>query len=182
MIDQITCRLCGLEFSDDQANCPGCGVSVDYLVDKGAVPPPRGSLNDYPGILTSEQSDELTHMLESHFNLTDVPLIVAIVKSTEPLAPNEYAFLLYNEWGIGRPGLNMGLLVLLCLDRQHVECEVGIGLENFIPEVEGDEILQATFIPYFRERKYFEGLKAGVEVLTELIRRKAPDVRRSCTT
>ena len=178
MNEKTECRLCGHEFSQDDQTCPGCGVAVEYLTGDVALPPPWGSVNDYAGVLTQEQIEGLAHDLDLHFKMTDIPVVVATVKSTKPLDPPDYAFLLYNAWGIGRPHLNMGLLILLCLDCQHVECEVGIGLEIYIPEVEGDELIQDTFVQYFREKKYFEGLKAGTEAITDLIRRRVPSVRQ----
>jgi len=181
MMDKIKCRLCGHEFTEADKTCPGCGVAVEHLTGVVALPPPRGAVNDYAGILSESQSSELAQMLESHFNETDVPVVVATLQSPAPLDPPGYAFLLYNSWGIGHPHLNMGLLVLLCLDEQHVECEVGIGLENYIPEVEGDEILEGAFYPYFREKKYFEGLKAGTEAMMDLIRKRVPPVRHTVT-
>ncbi|MCX6647010.1 MAG: TPM domain-containing protein [bacterium] len=181
MTEKIQCRLCGHEFTDTDQTCPGCGVEVKNLTGIVALPPPKGSVNDYAGILSETEVNELSGKLESHFNLTDVPVVVATVKGTDPLDPSGYAFLLYNSWGIGHPHLNMGLLVLLCLDMQHIECEVGIGLEKYIPEVEGDEILEETFYPYFREKKYYEGLIAGTEVLMDLIRKRVPPVKHTGT-
>ncbi|MCK4719762.1 TPM domain-containing protein [bacterium] len=174
MNEKIKCRLCGQEYDKDREFCPGCGVATEILSKKVIIPPPRGSVNDYAGVLTDDEITELSGMLEENLNRTGIPVVVATLRTTDPLLPSEYAFHLYNSWGIGKPKINRGLLILLSVDQKHVECEVGLGLEKYIPEKEGDEIVQETFIPFFKDGSYYFGLKAGTEMLLKIIREKVP--------
>ncbi len=172
MAERCQCRLCGIEFEDSQTECPGCGVDTELLKRTVQIPPPRGAVNDFAGIMNEAQAGELSSMLGSFFRQTDVPIVIATVQTAEPLTPPEYAFLLYNEWGIGKAGVNKGLLILLCLKERHLESEVGLGLENVLPEEIADEIVQDEFLPHFREGGFFEGLKAGTKaIMDELLRR-----------
>ena len=170
----MKCNPCGTEFEDSLKECPGCNIKAELLKDAVQLPPPCGVVNDYPKLLTEAQCGELSSMASAFFKQTDVPLVIAIVNSTKPIDPSEYAFLLYNHWGIGKKRVNRGLLILLSIDQKHVECEVGIGLESILPEEVGDEIVQTAFIPHFRDGEYFEGLKAGAKGLMDALLQKLP--------
>jgi uncharacterized protein len=170
----MKCNLCGTEFDEAAESCPGCGTETKILKERVQVPAARGAVNDFPGVLTESQVGELSSMLGAFFKQTDVPLVVAVVHSCEPLKPDEYAFLLYNHWGIGKKGVDRGMLVLLCLEQKHLESEIGRGLERFLPEEIGDEIVQKAFLPHFKEGNFFEGLKAGTKDLMEALLERLP--------
>jgi len=171
---KMRCRLCGCEFDADAHECPGCHVETEILKRKVQLPPARGAVSDYPGILTEAQVGELSSMVGAFFKQTDVPIVIAIVQNTEPLTPSEYAFLLYNHWGIGKAGVNRGVLILLCLKERHLESEIGLGLEDILPEEEGDAIVQNAFLPYFRDGNFFEGLRDGTKAIITNLLEKLP--------
>ncbi|MFH1676338.1 MAG: TPM domain-containing protein [bacterium] len=172
----MKCNLCGADLPENGGNCPGCNVLADFSRMKVLVPEPRGAVNDYPALLTDAQAGELASMVGAFFRQTDVPIVIAIVNTAEPLQPSEYAFLLYNHWGIGKKGVNKGVLLLLCLKERHLESEIGLGLENILPEDVGDEIVMDEFLPHFREGNFFEGLKAGVKGIIDYLLEKLPTI------
>lgn len=174
MIRRMKCNLCGTEFELKDEGCPGCGTPADVYKEDVQLPEARGSVNDYPGLLTEAQVGELSSMLGAFFKQTDVPLVVAVVHSCEPLKPDEYAFLLYNHWGIGKAGVDRGMLILLCVNEKHIESEIGLGLEDILSEELGDEIVQREFIPRFREGGFFEGLKGGTRGLINALLERLP--------
>jgi uncharacterized protein len=92
------------------------------------------------------------------------------------LTPAEYAFLLYNHWGIGKAGVDMGALILLCLKERRLESEIGLGLEKYLPETIGDEILQSHFFPHFKDGNFYEGLKAGATALIDELEKRLPSM------
>ncbi len=168
------CNLCGAEFEDGADACPGCGVEANVLQENVQLPPPRGAVNDFPRLLNEAESGELSSMVSAFFKQTDVPVVIAVVHSTKPLSPSEYAFILYNHWGIGQKGVNRGLMLLLSLSDKHIESEIGLGLEEYLPEEVGDEIVQTAFVPHFKEGEFFEGLKAGTKALMDALLEKLP--------
>ena len=169
------CNICGKDIEKSEG-CQVCGLSPEAFELKVRIPTPRGAVNDFPGILTEDQVGELSGMVEGFFERTDVPIVITIVDTTAPLKPAEYAFLLYNHWGIGKPKVNRGLLLLLCLKEQHLESEVGLGLEKYLPEETGDWIVQHEFISHFKGRRYFDGLKAGAAAIIAELEDRLPAV------
>jgi uncharacterized membrane protein YgcG len=168
------CNACGHDVNAEVEMCPGCEANLTSEQYKVHLPKPVGAVNDFPGILTKEQVEELSTMVVGFFEQTDVPVVIAIVETTAPLLPNEYAFLLYNHWGIGKPKINRGVLLLLCLKEKWLESEVGLGLERLFPETEGDRIVREEFIPHFNNGNYFGGLKSGTEALIKELQKRLP--------
>jgi uncharacterized protein len=148
---------------------------VSIIKEEVQLPDPRGAVNDYAGILSEGESGELASMVTSFFHKTDVPIVIAIIQSTGYLHPSEYAFLLYNHWGIGEEGVNRGALFLLCIKDQHLESEIGSGLEPVLPEEEGDAIV-AEFISSLSKGNYFEGLKKGTQALIKTLQGRLPSL------
>lgn len=60
--------------------------------------------------------------------------------------------------GIGKPGRDNGVLVLVALEEQQWRIEVGYGLEGDITDVESNRIAQEYLVPQFRQGNYGEGL------------------------
>jgi len=174
MTGKMQCRLCDTAFEEHLLECPGCHTDSVLLKRKVQLPMPRGVINDYASVLTSVQLAELAGILDGFFTRTDVPIVVSIVQDTSPLTPAEYAFLMYNTWGIGKTGVNRGLLLLLAMKEKHLESEVGLGLERFLPETKSDEIVQNEFLPHFREGGFYEGLKAGTEAVIKVLEERLP--------
>ncbi len=169
MTETMTCGICGSEISTDSVSCSSCQTAILKKDQKISLPHPRGPLNDFPGILDDSQSNELITILDEFFKNSGVPVVVSIVKSTDPVSPSEFAFLMYNQWGIGSRKTNRGLLVLLALDQHHLETEVGLGLENILGEEESDKIIMDSFISHFKSGDFFNGLKEGTLAIMDLI-------------
>lgn len=172
---EIHCNLCGKILDETSDSCPGCGTARAVLEADVQLPSPRGAVNDFAGILNESQSGELSSMVTSFFKKMEVPIVLATVHSTGRLQPAEYAFLLFNHWGIGLKNVNRGILILLSLKDRHLESEIGLGLEDFISEEEGDEIV-GKFTGKFSDGRFFEGLRDGLKVLIHAVEKRLPSV------
>ena len=168
------CNVCGGKIEGQVDECPFC-KAVALEADKRVfLPPPKGAVNDFFSALSDEQERELAKLVEGFYERTGVPLVLATVKTARPLTPNEYAFMLYNYWGIGDARTNRGILILLCMDERHLESEIGLGLEEIFPEEVGDRIVKHEFIPYLSNNDYFGGLKAGAQAIINYLEKKIP--------
>ena len=68
--------------------------------------------------------------------------------------------------GIGKKGLDNGVLVLVAMEEHEWRIEVGYGLEGDITDLEADSIAQQYLIPRFQEENYGEGLYDTVVALS----------------
>jgi len=73
------------------------------------------------------------------------------------------------QTGIGKSGIDNGVLVLVALEERQWRIEVGYGLEGDITDIESNLIAQSYLIPSFQEGNYGEGLYYTVVALGEQI-------------
>ena len=147
---------------------------------------PAGTVNDYAGILSAEQRAALGENLDSFYNETRVPVIVAIIPSLNGESTIEdYANSLYREWGIGASKntdgstgsagtgdlKDKGALMLVSIGDRKMWIEIGYGLEPIVQDSVASRIIQDRILPEFRNEKYYEGISAGVMSLEDVIRK-----------
>jgi uncharacterized protein len=134
-------------------------------------PSPSGYLNDFADVIDREMEIKIENMLKNFERETTNEIAVVSVKSTEPLDPKTYAVKLFEKWGIGKKGKDNGVLILLSLKERRIEIEVGYGLEGILTDGKCGEILDKYAIPYFKEKKWQEGLYSCSQAVIDVIKK-----------
>ncbi|HEX8431577.1 MAG TPA: TPM domain-containing protein [Longimicrobium sp.] len=138
-------------------------------------PEPVGYVNDFVGILPDEQRDALEVELRDYEARTTVEVAVAIVGSLDGESISDYANGLFRAWGVGKAGVNNGVLVLVALRERRVRIEVGYGLEARLTDDAAARIMRESMVPSFRAGDYPGGIRDGVaRVLAEIGDAPAP--------
>jgi len=131
-------------------------------------PQPRGYVNDYAGILSPEVKDLISSYALELDKKTGAQLAVVVVKSLEGLTIEDYAWQLFEKWGIGKKGEDLGVLLLVAPNERKVRIEVGYGFEGKITDgIAGDIIRE--MIPYFKGGDYNRGILYGAGKLLNLM-------------
>lgn len=133
-------------------------------------PAPVGFINDFAGILNSQQKQELESVCAGLKQNTGAEMAIAIVKSVEPLDSKLYAVKLFEKWKIGEKGKDNGILLLLALEEKRIEVEVGYGLEGTVPDALAGRILDAYAVPYFKKGEFGEGIIQTAKALSKTIK------------
>ena len=89
------------------------------------------------------------------------------VSSLGGMSIEDYAFGLFNEWGIGDPTSNRGLLLLVAPNERKVRIEVGCGLEGRITNDVAAAIIADVILPDYRSGDLKAGTMAGVDALVD---------------
>ncbi len=134
--------------------------------------PPR-LVNDFAGVLSSEQQAFLENKLVSFNQKTSTQIAIVTVKSLSGYDKADYAVKLSELWGIGQKGKNNGILILVKPkvgnERGEVFVAVGYGLEAVVPDaVARQALVGAELLPAFRQNDYFKGLDRSTDVLISL--------------
>lgn len=124
--------------------------------------PPEGYVTDKSGILTNMTETRLEYQLRDYEVRTGNQLSVVIVKSLGGRPLEEYANLLFHEWGIGQKGKDNGILLLWSTEDRKVRLEVGYGLEGDLPDGKAGEIIRETILPYMKRKEWDAGVSEGV--------------------
>jgi uncharacterized protein len=133
----------------------------------GADLTPTGWVNDYTGLLTTEQVNSLNNKIANFEKKTDIELTFAIVPTLEDRDIESYANELFKKWGVGKKDRNNGLLVVIAPNERKWRVEVGYGLEAYLTDYQSQELAEGNFKPNFRAGDYFSGIDGFVDATTK---------------
>ncbi|MDD5382596.1 MAG: TPM domain-containing protein [Candidatus Margulisbacteria bacterium] len=136
---------------------------------EATFPVPTGFINDYAGVLSAQEKQELESISAAIKQQTGAELAVAIVPTVEPLDSKTYAVKLFEKWKIGQKGKDNGILILLAMQEKRIEIEVGYGLEGTVPDALAGRILDKFAVPRFKQGAMGGGLVDTAKALSQVI-------------
>jgi uncharacterized protein len=149
------------------------GFGSGWTVEAGSLQPSDASLpeltqpvNDFAGVIDSPNKDEIDRMIRTLKAGTGDVVVVATVPTIEPYADiREYVNKLFENHGrgIGDPGKDNGLLILMAVKQRRVQIESGYALEQWITDGFSGETSRDYMAPAFRQGRYGDGLRIGTE-------------------
>lgn len=141
---------------------------------QSALPKPVGSVNDFAAVLDSGTNADLVALLRETEQRTSVEVAVVTVPSLDGRTIEEYAHQLFAAWGIGKRGLDNGVLILVAPTERKVRIEVGYGLEPVLPDGLAGSIIRNDFLPHFKSGEYSAGILQGARRVAEVVQRNQP--------
>ncbi|MBN2050735.1 MAG: TPM domain-containing protein [Spirochaetales bacterium] len=144
-------------------------ISVLHL-EAQAFPKAVGYVNDFAGILPRGDKQQLTELIDLLEKVTSAEIAVVTIDSFEPYRSiEEYSFDLANTWGVGKEGLNNGILMVIAMKERRVRIELGLGMERLFSDSETGLIMDKHMIPYFRDGDYGKGFLETTKVVAGVI-------------
>ncbi|WP_122468565.1 TPM domain-containing protein [Brevundimonas lutea] len=124
-----------------------------------------GRVVDEGRLLSSAKEAELTQRLEALEQQTGDQLVVVTLRSLEGDDIADYGYRLGREWGIGRQGVDNGVLLIVAPEERKVRIEVGYGLEPVLTDAMSAQIIENDILPAFRNGGFERGITQGVEAI-----------------
>ena len=128
-----------------------------------AIPPLKTRVTDITGTLTDGQLAGLEAKLWDFEKRKGSQVAVLIVPTTQPEAIEQYSIRVFDQWKLGRKGVDDGILLLVAKDDRKLRIEVGRDLEGVIPDAIAKRIIVEAIAPRFREGDFYGGTTAGVD-------------------
>ena len=153
-----------------------CIISVNsvFAQDIPDRPVPPRLVNDFAGILTSEEAGMLEHKLDAFNDSTSTQIAIVIVKSLDGYDKGDYAQRLGEKWGVGQKNKNNGVLILVKPKTSGSSGEVfiaqGYGAEGVLPDLTCSDIVDNELIPAFKSGNYYTGLDDATNTIMALMR------------
>lgn len=147
---------------------PLCSFAVDESDPSDALLQnlkSEGFVNDYAQVFTAEQREQLQTFLSGLNQKKGIELVVVVLPSLEGGQIDDFANRLFAKWGIGKKGLDNGILILTAIQDRKVRIEVGYGLEGTLPDAKTGRIIDEYIVPLFKKGDYAGGLVMGCHVL-----------------
>jgi uncharacterized protein len=136
-------------------------------------PSPPRLVNDYVGLLSTEQNNYLERKLVALNDTNSTQIAILIVNDLQGYDIVDYSQRVAQKWGIGQQKYDNGAIIILkpktATSKGEVNIDTGYGLEALIPDITANHIVDNEMIPRFRNDDYFGGLNAGVDVMISLV-------------
>jgi uncharacterized protein len=115
-----------------------------------ASPAPASWIADPGHVLSDEAHARLDASLKQINQGTANEVAALIVPSLDGENVEDVAHATFNAWGMGKQGLDNGVLVVLAMKEHKSRIETGKGVEGDLPDLKCSDILQAAR-PYLRK-------------------------------
>jgi uncharacterized protein len=148
-----------------EAEVPVRSEDIHRLADLPARP--AGPVLDQAGILPDDVEMQLEARLRALWQRTGDTLVVVSLSSLKGESIENYAFNIFDTWGIGHAKTDRGLLLLIAPNERKVRIEVGCGFESQVTDAIAGRIIRERITPIFSEGDLAGGTLAGVDALIE---------------
>ena len=133
--------------------------------------PPR-LVNDYTGTLSASQINTLEHKLVAYNDSTSTQILVMLVDDLQGYSIEQYATEIGHSWGVGQKDKGNGVVILVKpkkgSERGEVNISTGYGMEQYVTDATGKNIIEKEMIPAFKEGDYYTGIDKAVNVIMAL--------------
>ncbi|PZT02809.1 TPM domain-containing protein, partial [Stenotrophomonas maltophilia] len=133
------------------------------------VPALDSPVVDTTGTLDAAQKQALVQQALDLQQRKGSQLQVLVVPTTQPEDIAQYTTRVFDQWQIGRKGVDDGVLLVVAKDDRRVRIEPGYGLEGAIPDAIANRVIQEYLVPRFRAGDYAGGITDATAVLVKLI-------------
>ena len=140
-----------------------------YTAAEIAVPPLKARVTDLTATLTSDQRAALEQKLAAMEARKGSQVAVLLVPTTLPETVEQYAIRVFDQWKLGRKGMDDGVLLLVAKNDRKLRIEVGYGLEGAIPDAIARRVMDEDIVPLFKRGNFYGGISAGTDRVSKLI-------------
>ena len=143
-----------------------------------AIPPPRGFVNDFAGVLDSASIRHMEAVITEVREKTKGEIAVVTLPDIDDRAPSDVAVQIGRQWGVGAQGeagdrrKNLGVVVLLVPRKNHepgtahLYIATGRGAEGFLTDAATGRTEDAM-LPALSQEQYGAGLSLGVDLIAQ---------------
>ncbi len=137
--------------------CAGFALALDTSKLK-----PTGYVNDFAHAIDAQSAAEIEAYCGNVERATGAQFAIVTVDTLDDEPVEDVANRLFTQWGIGKKGVDNGLLILLAIKDHKNRVEVGYGLEPIIPDGYAGGVLRGIR-PILRQGNYGGALLAAAE-------------------
>jgi uncharacterized protein len=147
---------------------------------------PEGLVLDQADVLPVADEAALNYRLARYKETSGNTIAVVTLNSLEDRTIEDYGAGLFQQWRVGDPTTQRGILVLLAPSEGQTWIAIGCGFGGALTDTFLEEIMQKTMIPQYKQHRFEEGTLAAVDALinrlaTARVSDKSSDTR-TCKT
>lgn len=147
---------------------PFCFINAQEKEQETVFPTPIGYVNDFEGLYTPEQIEELEKLITDFENETTNEIAIITIDNIGGYTDfYEYALDLSKKWGVGKADKNNGLIIIFSKTLRKVRINTGTGTQQVISDEFCKKLIDNYLIPNFKANKYYDGSKETLLALFE---------------
>lgn len=144
-----------------------CNITV---LAAPVFPKLTGRVVDNAGLLDVQVEKELTNILAQHETETTNEIVVVTLTGLQGYPIEDFGYQLGRHWGIGKKGVDNGVLLIIAPRERKVRIEVGYGLEGRITDALANHIIQTRILPSFKKNAYQVGIVNGTQAIIDAVK------------
>lgn len=146
-------------------------ICAGLVIPAFAADLPKGSdyANDYANVLTQQTEDHINRTGRAFQESDGTQVVVVTIERLEGESVEDYAYDIFNDWGIGDKKDDKGVLILLSVGDREIRIEVGDGMEGIFNDAKVGRMIDSLAIPYFAEDNFDSGIKSLFDGVVEEI-------------
>jgi uncharacterized protein len=134
-------------------------------VIQSAIPAPDGRVTDSENLLTEEEKNQLTAIIEAYESQTGNQILIITTPSIAPYeSMADYSVAVGRAWNLR--GEKKTVAIVLSKNLREVRVANELGARVHISEREAMRIADNVMVPYFANDRYFAGLRQGLIEIT----------------
>lgn len=127
------------------------------------VKPYTGLVNDFANVLSDDTEQSLEEKLATEASRAEgVELAVITLPSLEGEVIESVALQYFDNWQVGKKGLDNGVILLLAIEDREIRIQTGYGLEGVLPDGLTGRIIRQDIVPHLKEGNYDLAVESGV--------------------
>lgn len=134
-----------------------------------AIPPLSSPVVDTTGTLDAAQRQQLEQRALALQASKGSQLQVLVVGTTQPETIEQYTQRVFDQWKLGRKGVDDAVILVVAKDDRRVRIQPGYGLEGAIPDAIANRVIQEYLAPKFRTGDFGGGIADATAQLVKLI-------------
>ena len=137
------------------------------------VPDPKEQSQNYyvsdpDGLLADSTVTWLNNCAARLEQETEVEMCITALESIGDADAFDFAYELFQRWGIGKKGKNTGVLILFALESHDLQILTGTGIEGVLTDAKCSQIMHDEMFPAFQAEDYDGGLCRGALAIYEV--------------
>lgn len=129
-------------------------------------------VNDFSGVLTEETEKHIIDVNDQLQPETGAQIVVVAVDFLDGMSSEEYAYQLFNSWGIGSSDKNNGVLILISPGEEKYWITMGRGLETDLSSGILSSIVDSRTDAYFDDENYDRFVTAVFDGIADVLAKK----------
>lgn len=140
--------------------------SVVYAIDV-PKPQPNTWVHDYANVISENTENSINALGDTLDENGYAQLVIVVVDFLDGYDVEDYAYTLFNEWGIGHSDDNDGVLVLVSVGDREYHMLQGSGLEKILRSSDLGQIADDELIPELVNNDYDNGLLLASSAISD---------------